>query len=187
MLKRTLFFVFTLITFMGYSQEREETEPVKVIVPAEKLEAVSNVDLQKFAGKWYQVAAYPSRFQKDCYCSQAEYTLTEKGYMKIVNSCRKGSPEGKLKIANGKAWAVKGSNNAKLKVQFAWPFKGDYWIIGLEKNYRAAIVSDSKRKYLWILSRTPKMENDAFQKVLEVVRAKGFDLTKIELDSQECK
>lgn len=84
------------------------------------------IDLQKYSGKWFEIASFPMSFQKDCYCVTAEYTLTGKDYIKVKNSCRKGSVNGKVKSITGKAFAVKGTNNVKLKVQFFWPFRADY-------------------------------------------------------------
>lgn len=72
------------------------------------------IDLQKYSGKWYEIASYPMLFQKDCFCVTADYTLTEKGYVKVFNSCRKGSVNGKLKSITGKAFPVKGTKNVKL-------------------------------------------------------------------------
>jgi apolipoprotein D and lipocalin family protein len=147
---------------------------------------VDSVDLAKYAGKWYEIASYPVSFQKDCYCIKAEYTATDKGYIKVFNSCRKGSVDGKIGSINGKAFPVKGSNNAKLKVQFFWPIKAPYWIIGLADDYSWAIVSGPSRKYLWILSRTPVMEQQLYDQLVERLKKDGFDISKLKKGVQGC-
>ena len=87
------------------------------------------------------------------------------------------SQEGKLnetieyiKIADNKT-------NAKLKVHFFWPFKGDYWIIDLDKDYQYAVISEPDRQYLWILSRSPNMDSQTLETLKKKIRSKGFDLT----------
>lgn len=78
---------------------------------------VSKVDLQRYSGKWYEIASLPNSFQKDCFCTSAEYSL-EDGYVKVVNRCRRGYVHGQEDEAVGKAWPVKGSNNSRLEVSF---------------------------------------------------------------------
>ncbi len=143
-------------------------------------ETVPSVDLAKYAGKWYEIAAYPQRFQKGCYCTTAEYTLHEKGYVVVENQCNKDSVQGKLSSIKGKAFVQKGSGNAKLKVQFFWPFKGDYWIIDLADDYSYAVVSNPNKKYLWILCRTSTMDPAVYQQIIERLQSKGFDLSKLQ-------
>ncbi len=139
------------------------------------------VELQKYAGKWYEIASYPMSFQKDCYCVTADYTLTDKGYVNVYNSCRKGSVNGKMKSITGKAFPVKGSNNVKLKVQFFWPFKTDYWVIDKAEDYSWAVVSGPSRKYLWILSRTPDMPKETWEYIAVRLVKNGFDLAKLKM------
>jgi apolipoprotein D and lipocalin family protein len=155
-------------------------------VQSQALETVPAVDLQKYLGKWYEIASFPQRFQKGCHCTTAEYELTDKGYVRVINSCRKESPTGKLTVAKGKAFVVKGSNNAKLKVQFFWPFRGDYWIIDLAQDYSFAVVGAPNRNYLWILSRTTKMDEGLYQEIVNRIAQKGFDVSKLQRMDQSC-
>jgi apolipoprotein D and lipocalin family protein len=150
------------------------------------LETVPAVDLQKYMGKWYDIASFPQRFQKGCHCTTAEYELTDKGYVRVINSCRKDSPTGKITVAKGKAFVVEGSNNAKLKVQFFWPFRGDYWIIDLAQDYSYAVVGAPDRKYLWILSRTTKIDEGLYQDIVNRIAQKGFDISKLQRTDQSC-
>ena len=154
------------------------------VAQSQTLETVPNVDLNKYAGKWYEIASYPQRFQKGCHCTTAEYTLSEKGYVIVENRCNKDSLNGKQSYIKGKAFVEKGSGNSKLKVQFFWPFKGKYWIIDLANDYSYAVVSHPNRKYLWILSRTPEMNENVYQQILTRLKEKGFDLTKLQTTKQ---
>jgi len=145
----------------------------------ERITTVPNVDVKKYAGKWYEIATFPQRFQKGCHCTTAEYTLTDKGYLIVENRCNKDKVDGEQSYIKGKAFIVENSGNAKLKVQFFWPFKGNYWIIDLADDYSYAVVSDPSMKYLWILCRTPKMEESVYQAILTRLAEKGYDLSKL--------
>ncbi len=154
------------------------------LMKAQTLETVPHVDLKKYAGKWFEIASFPQRFQKGCNCSTAEYTLTDKDYVIVENRCNKDSVNGKQAYVKGKAFITKNSGNAKLKVQFFWPFRAKYWIIDLADDYSYAVVSHPNKKYLWILCRTPKMEESVYQKITERLQQKGFDLSKLQKTAQ---
>ncbi len=151
---------------------------------AQKMETVPYVDLEKYAGKWYEIASFPQRFQKGCNCTTAEYTPTDKGYVIVENRCNKDSVSGTLSYIKGKAFVQKNSGNAKLKVQFFWPFKGKYWIIDLADDYSYAVVSHPNKKYLWILSRTPAMEEKVYEKIISNAKEKGLDISKLIITNQ---
>ncbi len=119
------------------------------------LATVPQVDLKKYLGKWYEIAAFPQSFQKGCSCTFAEYSLRPNGDIQVKNTCLK---EGKTKIATGKAVVKDKATNAKLSVTFFWPFSGKYWIIALAPDYSYAVVGHPNRDYLWILSRKPVMD-----------------------------
>ena len=148
------------------------------------LTVVDSVDLQRYLGKWYEIASYPAWFQKGCTGSTAEYSLLADGKIQVINSCRKGSLDGKLKESKGKAEVADTATNAKLKVWFFWPFKGNYWIIDLDPDYQWAVVGEPSRKYLWILSRTPTMDEAVYQGVLERLPQKGYGPTKLRKTAQ---
>ncbi len=151
---------------------------------AQTLQTVPNVDLNKYAGKWFEIASYPQRFQKGCHCTTAEYTLSDKGYVIVENRCNRDSVNGKQSYIKGKAFVDKNSGNAKLKVQFFWPFKGKYWIIDLAGDYSYAVVSHPDKKYLWILSRTAKMDEVIYEQIIGRLREKGFDISKLQKTMQ---
>lgn len=142
------------------------------------LRTVDSVDLSRYGGTWYEIARYPNRFQRACQSdTKAEYTLRKEGKVQVVNSCRQ--KDGKIKTARGTAKVPDKTTNAKLRVTFFWPFYGDYWVIGLDPNYRYAIVGEPNRKYLWILSRTPEMDASIYEEILGQVRAAGYDPEKL--------
>lgn len=148
---------------------------------AQPLQTVPFVDLKKYAGKWYEIASYPQRFQKGCVQTTAEYSLSEKGYVIVENRCKKN---GKTSYIKGKAFVVPNTGNAQLKVQFFWPFKGKYWIIDLADDYSYAVVSHPNKKYLWILSRTPQIKGKTYEQILTRLKQKGFDLSKLKHTQQ---
>jgi apolipoprotein D and lipocalin family protein len=150
------------------------------------LETGARVDLDRYMGTWFEIAAFPQRFEKGCHCTTAEYTMTDRGYVRVVNTCRKGGPDGKLNKARGKAFVVAGSGNAKLRVQFFWPFRGDYWIIDLAEDYSYAVVGAPNRKYLWILARTARMDPGLYDQIVKRAAAKGFDMSKLMPADQSC-
>ena len=143
------------------------------------LTVVDSVDLERYLGKWYEIASYPAWFQKGCTASTAEYSLLPDGKIRVVNRCRKDRPDGPLKESKGKAEIVDTATNAKLKVWFFWPFKGNYWIIDLDPDYKWAVVGEPSREYLWILSRTPTMDEAVYQGILKRLPQKGYDPARL--------
>jgi apolipoprotein D and lipocalin family protein len=143
------------------------------------LEVVPHVDLQRYLGTWYEIATIPQRFQMGCVGVTAEYSLRTNGDIEVVNTCLKETLDGKIRRARGKARVVDRTTNAKLKVSFFWPFWGAYWIIGLDADYQWAIVGHPNRTYLWILGRSPQMDDTLYQELLALIAKKGYDLSKI--------
>lgn len=137
------------------------------------LEVVPQVDLNRYAGRWYEIARLPNGFQKKCADSvTATYSLGTDGKVEVVNRCRKSN--GEYTTATGKAKVVDKTTNAKLKVTFFWPFYGDYWILDLGNNYEYAVVGAPNRKYLWILSRERQMDESVYRELLAKMAARGF-------------
>lgn len=153
---------------------------------APKLKTVSSVDVKRYAGKWYEIASFPQRFQKGCHCTTAEYTPSEKGYLVVENRCNRDGADGNRSYIKGKAFIKKNTGNAKLKVQFFFPFRGKYWIIDLADDYSYAVVSHPSKKYLWILSRTRVMSPDVYNGIISRLKSKGFDLSRLEVTDQKC-
>ena len=132
--------------------------------------------LKKYLGKWYEIARLPAKFQEGCSQTTATYSLSKDGNITVLNECIRN---GKVKKAKGKAKVVDKTTGAKLKVTFFWPFYGDYWIIKLGNDYDYAVVGTPNRKYLWLLSRKPTMDENLFSEIVEFVKSKGFDVTSL--------
>ncbi len=152
---------------------------------SQPLRTVPRVQLDRYTGKWYEIASFPQRFQKGCHRTTATYTLSPKGHMVVENRCDRDSVNGKASYIKGKAFVEEGSGNAKLKVRFFWPFTAQYWIIDLAPDYSYAVVGHPNRKYLWVLSRTPLMTSDVYAGILTRLQGNGYDTTKLELTDQD--
>lgn len=146
---------------------------------------IASLDVPRYMGNWYEIAKYPNRFQKQCAgFTVANYSVQPDRSVKVVNRCRTAS--GATEEAVGTAKQQGGPGSPILKVRFApawlsWlPFVwGDYWVIDLDDRYQLAAVSDRKREYLWILSRTPTVERKAYADLLVRLGAQGFDVNKL--------
>jgi apolipoprotein D and lipocalin family protein len=148
-------------------------------------ETVEYVDVKRYMGTWFEIARFPLRFEKGLVGIAATYTLLPDGRVRVVNKGYEKDFDGKLKTIEGKAWVVDNTTNAKLKVSFFWPFAADYWILELGKDYEYAVVGNKSRKYLWILSRTPQMEETTYNELLRRAQEKGFDISKLEKTRQK--
>jgi apolipoprotein D and lipocalin family protein len=149
------------------------------------LETVDSVDLERYLGRWYEIASYPMYFQRGCTATTADYSLRKDGLIEVINSCRKESVDGKLKQAKGRAKIVDPTTNAKLKVSFFGPFWGPYWIIDLDPEYQWAVVGVPSRKYLWILCRTPQMDQAVYREIVARLPSKGFQPSRLETTLQQ--
>ncbi len=144
--------------------------------------SVPSVDLARYSGKWFEIASFPMFFQRKCIAdTTAEYTPAPEGAIQVRNRCRTDSG---FDEAVGKATVVEGFNNSRLKVSFFWPFKADYWVVGLDPEYRWAVVGNPNRKYLWVLSRSPQLAAPLLDAALASARAQGFDLTQLHYTAQ---
>jgi len=144
-----------------------------------ELTVVESVDIEKYTGLWYEIKRLPAWFQRDCYSNvTAYYELRADGNLTVVNECLKSN--NKLKRAKGKAWLVDKKTNAKLKVSFFWPIRGDYWIIDLDKDkYQYAVVGHPNRKYLWILSREKELDKKILDEILIRIKNKDYKLDNL--------
>lgn len=144
-----------------------------------ELKTVNFVDLKKYVGLWYEIAKIPNSFQKNCaYNTTATYMLRDDGRIDVINRC--SGSDGSVNEAKGIARRVDTVTNSKLEVSFVrllgiQLFWGDYWIIGLDGDYRYAVVGSPSRKYGWILSRSPVLSKGDLDKIFEILRVQGYD------------
>jgi apolipoprotein D and lipocalin family protein len=111
------------------------------------------VDLNSYAGRWYEMARYENRFEKGCEAVTADYQPRPDGTIEVVNTCHVGAVDGRVRRSKGRAKVVADSRDAKLKVSFFWPFFGDYWVLDHGEDYAWSIVGEPSGAYLWILTR----------------------------------
>lgn len=155
------------------------------------LATIASLDVPRYMGTWYEIAKYPNWFQKKCIGNtRADYSLQPDGAVRVVNRCL--TQDGEISEAIGAARQVGPATSPKLEVRFAplwlsflpvvW---GDYWVIDLDDDYQLAAVSEPDRDYLWVLSRTPQVDQKAYDGLLQRLTEKGFDLGKLETTRQD--
>lgn len=157
----------------------------------EKPTTVQSVDLNKYAGVWYEFARYPNKFQKQCLGNvTAEYVIEKDGDITVINKCK--TANGEIDEAKGEARIKDKRTNAKLEVRFAPKFLsfipqvwGDYWILDLGKDYDYALVGSPDRKYLWVLSRTPQIDNAKYENMMQIARQEGYNPDKLVKTQQQ--
>jgi apolipoprotein D and lipocalin family protein len=158
--------------------------PVRTQSPAAAVSTVAAVDLDRYAGEWFEIARLPNRFQRDCLGDvRASYARRADGRIDVINRCRTA---GGSIDARGVARVVDTRTNAKLKVRFApailswlplvW---GDYWVVGLADDYSWAVVGSPDRQYLWILARAPVLDDASFAAATSIARDNGFAIAEL--------
>lgn len=153
--------------------------------PDNEVKTVAAVELNKYLGKWYEIARFDQSFQAGCGSVTAEYSLRGNGKINVVNTCK--HENGTVKKAKAIASVVDKKTNAKLKVSFVpflnrfGLFAGAYWVIGLGQNYEFAVIGGPDRKTLWFLSRTPKLSPEKFAELKQIAESQGYDLSKLML------
>ena len=179
----TSIFMFLVMIFINKSVEGQTMSPSSG-VPV----TVSYVDLKRYIGLWYEIARLPNSFQRDCARNTtASYELQPDGRIRVINRCV--GADGVVKEAKGVARVVDTTSNSKLEVSFVrilgiQLFWGDYWIIGLDSNYKYAVVGNPSRKYGWILSRTPELSKEDMETAKGILRKNGYDPEKFVLSEQ---
>lgn len=173
-MKKTLLILFAMMLFSSANSQKTPS-------------VVTSVDLNRYKGKWYEIARLPNYFERKLKCTSAEYTLREDGKITVVNAGNYITEPTKSTSAKGVAWIPDKNSPAKLKVQFFWPFSGDYWIMYLDKDYRYVLVGEPALKYLWILAREKQMDEPTYKMLLQKAVDNGYDVKSIIRVEQSCK
>lgn len=139
------------------------------------LPVVDRVELDRYAGRWYEWARFDHSFERGCECSVAEYTL-QGDEVGVTNYCFE---DGEWRSTSGTAYPVEGSNNAKLEVQFFWPFRGDYYVLWLDSAYQHVVVGSPSRSYLWFLARSPVVDPRMMDTLTAAAQRLGFDTRQL--------
>ena len=171
---RNLITILSLLTFISCQ-------------PAKELPTVAPVDLNKYAGTWFEIAKLPNKFEKGLECITATYTLKENGKVEVLNAGHLVEKDNKLRTIKGTAWVPDAQFPGRLKVRFFWPFSGNYYIIALDENYTYALVGDPSRKYLWVLSKNKNLATDIYTQLLDKAKANGFDTDQVVMVKQDCE
>jgi apolipoprotein D and lipocalin family protein len=157
-------------------------------VPEGAPRPVPAVDLGRYLGTWYEVARLPMWAQDNravaCEEVTATYTARPDGRIGVLNRCVNALDGDAPRGATGTAYAVAGSGNARLRVSFFWPFYGNYWVLGLDPDYRWAVVGEPSRRWLWILSRTPLLPPEELERAKAIAREAGYDLAPLRMTRQ---
>lgn len=155
---------------------------------APPLAAVASVDVERYMGKWYEIARYPTSFQKNCEGVTAEYALRDDGRVDVTDTCAFGTKDGAPRSATAIARVMEGSNGARIFVNFApVPLpagRGNYWIIHLDADYTRAVIGEPSGRFLWLLSRTPAVTPEVRAEMDAAAAAAGYDLSMLKETQQ---
>ena len=139
--------------------------------------AVEKVDLNRYAGKWYSLYSIPTIFDKGTRETTTTYTLNKDGYYDVLTTAKKQDEE--LHTYTSKLFPADGSRDGRMKAQFLWPFKVDYWIIELADDYSYVVVGHPDKKFLFIMSRKPTMDKALFEELVAKCKAMGYPVEKL--------
>jgi apolipoprotein D and lipocalin family protein len=168
--------IFMFIAMMIFSTSKSQ----------KAMSVVESVDLNRYTGTWYEIARLPNFFERKLKCITATYTIREDGRIKVLNGGHYLTEPGKVSTATGVAWIPDKNSTAKLKVQFFWPFSGDYWILYLDHDYRFVLIGEPSLNYLWILSREKKMDETTYKMLLQKAIENGYDVNTLIRVDQDC-
>lgn len=167
-----------IVSFLiGFSIVATSCSNTKTMV---NTQTVKDLELDKFLGKWYEIARYPHSFEKDLVGVSATYSMRDDGKIRVLNQGFKNSLDGKLSRAEGKAKIPNPAEPGKLKVSFFWFFYSDYLVMELDSlNYEWAVIGSSSPNYLWILSRNPQMDDELYQELILRIEDRGYNLDEL--------
>ncbi|MEN7342489.1 MAG: lipocalin family protein [Pseudomonadota bacterium] len=140
---------------------------------------VPNVDLERFAGRWYVIANIPTFIETKAWNATEDYTLRSDQKIDTTFSFNKGGFDGKRKIYTPVATVRPGTGNAVWGMQFIWPFKAEYRVIWLADDYSVTIIGRSKRDYVWVMAREPSIDQDLRRRLDAFLAEQGYDLSKL--------
>ncbi len=159
-------FIFVVITGCA-GNNMNEVKPVK------------QVDLPRFMGDWYVIAAIPTLIETQAYNAIEHYQLNTDGTIATTFTYYKGAFDGPLKTYHPKGFVVPGTGNAIWGMQFIWPIKADYRIAYLDEAYQQTVIARNARDYVWLMARTPQISDAAYKEMLTFIANLGYDTKKI--------
>jgi len=144
-----------------------------------QIATVPQVDIQRFMGPWYVIAAIPTAIETESFNAIESYKLDDDGTIATTFTFNKGSLDGKVKTYNPRGFVVENSGNARWGMQFIWPIKAEYLIAHVDENYTETIIARNARDYVWIMARTPHLSDEAYQGLVQKVSDMGYDMQKL--------
>jgi len=152
------------------------------------LETVKELDLNRYLGRWYEIARFQSGFEKNIVGATAEYSLLDDGRIRVINSGFKKSLDGKYTSIKAVAWRDNDNKPGALKVKFFSLFSADYLVFALDnENYEWALVGNNNRSLIWFLSRKPKISDELFNKMKKIANEQGYDLSNLYIVPQKSR
>jgi apolipoprotein D and lipocalin family protein len=143
------------------------------------METVPHVDLERFMGDWYVVANIPTSIEKGAHNAVESYALNPDGTVATTFRFNKDGFDGPRKTYRPKGFILDKNTNARWGMQFVWPIKADYRIIYLDEDYQLTVVGRSKRDYVWVMSRKPKISDEELDRIRDFVGSVGYDVKKL--------
>lgn len=143
------------------------------------IHTVESVELERFMGDWYVIANIPTFIEKGAHNAVESYRLAEDGTIETTFTFNKDAPNGPLKVYTPRGFLLDKSSNAVWGMQFIWPFKAEYRIIYLDESYTQTVIGRTKRDYVWIMARTPKIPDTDYARILDFLESEGYDVQKI--------
>jgi len=140
---------------------------------------IQNFDLNRYLGTWYEIARFPHVFEEGLVGVTATYSVRPDGKINVENAGYRGTLDGPRDVATGKAKIAGKATDGHLKVSFFLFFYADYFIMDLDPDYRWALIGSKSDKYLWILSRSPQMEEQEYEMILGKAHSLGYDLSEL--------
>ncbi len=151
------------------------------------LPTVGELNINQYTGKWFEIARLPNRFEKGLDCVSATYSIKEDGNIEVFNQGRKFAKSNQISKITGKAWMPNTNYPGRLKVQFFWPFAGNYYVIYLNDNYTLALVGDPSRKFLWVLSKNKIVSDSDYSRLITIAKNNEFTVGNVIKINQDCQ
>jgi apolipoprotein D and lipocalin family protein len=173
------------VTVVGTTAALVASSRAKSVGNTRVPEPIKPVDLNRYLGRWYEIARYDASFERGCEGVTAEYALRADGLIRVLNTCREGSPSGRIRSSEGRAKIVPASGKAKLKVSFFGPFfYGDYWVLDHSDDYDWSIVGEPSGRFLWLLHRDATPPAETKKMLIERAGQLGYDTTRLRMTRQ---
>ncbi len=144
------------------------------------MKTVARVDLERFMGDWFVIANIPTFLEKGAHNAMENYALNDDGTIATTFTFNAGSFDGELKEYTPKGFVLNTETNALWGMRFIWPIKADYRIVYLDEDYTQTIIGRKKRDFVWVMARTPHVDEAEYQRLLGVVAELGYDMSKVQ-------